>query len=102
MKVDKSIHKTQVIILANTRELIRQIYSVLETFGKHIGVSLVIGESQANIENAQILITVPGFLYNKLTSRKVTLDFSHLKMVVYDEADELLIQKDNQKFFEEF
>lgn len=23
-------------------------------------------------------------------------------MVVYDEADELLIQKDNQKFFEEF
>jgi translation initiation factor 4A len=45
MKVDKTINKTQVIILANTRELIRQIYSVLETFGTHIGVSLVIGES---------------------------------------------------------
>ena len=75
---------------------------MLETFGNHIGVKLVVGESSANIDNAHILITVPGFLYNKLTSRKVTLDFSHLKMVVYDEADELLIQKDNHKFFEEF
>jgi len=75
---------------------------VLETFGNHIGVKLVVGESSANIDDAHILITVPGFLYNKLTSRKVTLDFSHLKMVVYDEADELLIQKDNHKFFEEF
>jgi superfamily II DNA/RNA helicase len=64
---------------------------VLETFGSHIGVTLVIGESQANIDAAHILITVPGFLYNKLTSRKVNLDFSHLKLVVYDEADELLI-----------
>ncbi len=75
---------------------------MLETFGNHIGVKLVVGESSANIDTAHILITVPGFLYNKLTSRKVTLDFSHLKMVVYDEADELLIQKDNHKFFEEF
>jgi superfamily II DNA/RNA helicase len=52
MKVDKAIKKTQVIILANTRELIRQIHSVLETFGKSFGVSLVIGEQKAQIESA--------------------------------------------------
>ena len=95
MKVDRTINKTQVIILANTRELIRQIYSVLETFSKSYSVTLVIGESKADIESAQILITAPGFLKNKLIDRKKTLDLTHLKMIVYDEADELFIQKDN-------
>ena len=91
MKVDKAVKKTQVIILANTRELIRQIHSVLETFASGFGVSIVIGESKANIEGAQVLITVPGFLKNKLIERKKSLDLSELKMVVYDEADELFI-----------
>lgn len=44
MKVDKTLAKTQVIILANTRELIRQIFQVLETFNSSFGVTLVVGE----------------------------------------------------------
>lgn len=42
---------------------------------------------------------MPGFLKNKLIDRKKSLDLSELKMVVYDEADELFIQKDNHACF---
>lgn len=59
--------------------------------GKATNISILIGEKEAKIENAQILITVPGFLKNKLNDRKHSLDLSELKMVVYDEADELFI-----------
>ena len=99
MKVDKLNPKIQVIILANTRELIRQIYSVLEIFNSSYGVTIIVGETKADIDKSQILITVPGYLKNKLTDRKKTLDLSSLKMVVYDEADELFIQKDNHECY---
>lgn len=63
-------------------------------------MTLVVGESKAeNIETSQILITVPGYLKNKLIDRKRMLDLSALKMIVYDEADELFIQKDNHECF---
>lgn len=51
MKVDKSLNKVQVIILANTRELIRQIYQVMEIIGSETGIKLMIGEAGAKIEN---------------------------------------------------
>ena len=90
---------TRPIILAITRELIRQIQSVLQTFATNYGVSLVIGETKSNIDSAQVLITVPGYLKNKLIDRKKSLDLSELKMIVYDEADELFSQKDNHECF---
>ena len=99
MKIDKTIPKVQVIILANTRELIRQIYGVLETFNSSLGVTLVLGETKADITKAQILITVPGYLKNKLNDRKFPIDLSQLKLIVYDEADELFNQKDNHECF---
>ena len=79
------------IILANTRELIRQIYQVMQIIGQNAGINMSIGEAGTKLENVQILITVPGFLKNKMIDRKFTLDLSELKMVVYDEADELFI-----------
>ena len=66
MKVDTSINKPQVIILANTRELIRQTYDVLNTLASETSVKLSLGEA-GNVDlTAHILITVPGYLKNKL------------------------------------
>lgn len=89
MKIDKTIPKVQVIILANTRELIRQIYGVLETFNSSSGVTHVLGETKDDITKAQILITAPGYLKNKLNNRKLPINLSQLKLIVYDKADEL-------------
>lgn len=46
-----------------------------------------------------ILITVPGYLKNRLSARSCNLDLSELKMMVYDEADELFIQTSNHECF---
>ena len=54
-------------------------------------IQICLGEQGATNLNAHILITVPGYLKNKLTGRKVDLDLSALQAIVYDEADELFM-----------
>ena len=54
-------------------------------------IKLLLGESSLKDFEGHIMITVPGYLKNKLTGRKA-LDMSALKMIVYDEADELFLQ----------
>ena len=63
-------------------------------------IQICLGEQGAANLNAHILITVPGYLKNKLTGRKIDLDLSALQAVVYDEADELFMQHNNHSCFE--
>ena len=58
----------------------------------------VLGE-RGQTEQGHILVTVPGYLKNKLVERQTKLDLSLLKMVVYDEADELFEQASNHECF---
>ena len=69
---------------------------VLEVMAKETKVKIVLGESSAKkLESGHILVTVPGYLFNRvLKARKITLDLSALKMIVIDEADEILTQRD--------
>jgi len=91
MKIDLDNPKIQVVILANTRELIRQIYQVGSKIGSESKINIVLGEPSAKLEGAQILVTTPGFLKQRVNNRSGALDLSALKMIVYDEADELFI-----------
>ena len=100
MRVDLAVNKTQVIILANTRELIRQTHEIMKVLASETKIQICLGEQGATNLNAHILITVPGYLKNKLTGRKVDLDLSALQAVVYDEADELFMQHNNHNCFE--
>jgi superfamily II DNA/RNA helicase len=50
---------------------------------------LIIGESNTKVVGGHILVTTPGFIKSKITKKGAALDLSALKMVVYDEADEL-------------
>jgi len=61
---------------------------------KGLGVNVSIGDTAGHI-----LITSLNYLKNLLDgmgrrqkSKSFNLDFSHLKMVIFDEADELFIQ----------
>jgi superfamily II DNA/RNA helicase len=89
-----------VLILANTRELIRQIYGVLEVLSKETQIKLILGETGAKLKGGHILITVPGYIEKKLEHKKCDLDLEALKMLVFDEADELLLQDNNASCFE--
>jgi len=53
------------------------------------GIKISLGEAGTVDLNAHIIVTVPGYLKNKLSARKVEMDLSDIKVIVYDEADEL-------------
>ena len=103
LKVDPTVDRIQVLIMANTRELIRQIQGVLGAICKHTKVKLLLGESGATIAGGHILVTTPGFIKQKLgggRGDKGGLDLGAVKMIVYDEADELFMQESNLVCFE--
>jgi len=62
----------------------------LEAMGKGMGVKMIFGESKAKMDG-HILITNPGYLSQKLKAKHCDVDLSKLKMIILDEADELLI-----------
>eukprot|EP00347_Sterkiella_histriomuscorum_P021753 403332884 len=96
LRVNPNIQETQVIIFANTRELIRQIKGVLDRLATKMNISIEIGEGSI-IKKAQILITSPNYFTNKLAGRGSNLDFRHVTMVVFDEADEIFKQENNRE-----
>jgi superfamily II DNA/RNA helicase len=87
MRVDVNDPKIQVIIMANTRELIRQVADVIEVVSKKTGVTVCIGEKETKTF-AHIMVTVPAWIAN-MSGGRSPLDFSSLKMCIFDEADEI-------------
>ena len=98
MRIDPSVLKVQVIILAYSRELIRQITQAIEVMASETQIRAVIGEKGLQ-ESGHILVTVPGYLKNRLSARQINLDLTALKMIIYDEADELFVQQTNHECF---
>lgn len=95
-RIKKESSSTQVIIMAPTRELSRQIYDVLSDFSKLLNVDSVgvIGgrtienQIQKLKRNPHVIIGTPGRLLDHV--RRRTLDLSHVKFVILDEADQML------------
>ena len=71
----------------------------MQVISSQTQIKLMLGDSNLKDYSGHILVTVPGFLKNKLSGRK-PLDLSALKMIVYDEADELFIQQSNHEGFQ--
>lgn len=95
--IDASMRKTQALVLCPTRELCLQISRDLENFSSlmpSVRITAVYGG--ANIETQirqlnegpQIIVATPGRLNDMIRRKKV--DFSMVKWVVLDEADEML------------
>lgn len=95
--VDIKNKKTQVLILAPTRELATQITDELRKYTKYLeGLKLLTVYGGQSIEKqiiplrkgVQIVIGTPGRIMDHM--RKKTLKLSNVNMVVLDEADEML------------
>ncbi|MBN3534629.1 DEAD/DEAH box helicase [Mycoplasma procyoni] len=101
-KTDVESKKIQHLILAPTRELAAQIFDQFERIGKkHFGikVGLILGgvsydrQRQTIKDKPHILIATPGRLNDLMDSennKNIKIDFSELKSLTLDEADELL------------
>ncbi len=94
--IDTSLDKVQIVILCPTRELAMQgagEIKKLSRFTESIRVADVYGGAAMDrqivkLRRANIVIGTPGRVMDHM--RRKTLKLSHVKMVVLDEADEML------------
>ena len=96
-KIDVSLRKPQLMVLAPTRELAMQVAEAIESFGKNMKglrvATLYGGQSygpqfQQLERGAQVVVGTPGRLMDHL--RRKSLKLGDLKVCVLDEADEML------------
>ena len=95
--LDPTDTSTQALILAPTRELGRQIAGQFELFSKYLpkinvlavyGGTSIQNQIKALKKPQHIVIATPGRLVDLIQRKKIHLD--EIKMVVLDEADEML------------
>lgn len=95
-QVDTGLAATQALVLAPTRELANQVAGEIIAMGRHRGVRCLpiyggVGYT-AQLEGlkagAHVVVGTPGRILDHLGSGRLGLD--HVKVLVLDEADELL------------
>ncbi|CAF1217073.1 unnamed protein product [Rotaria magnacalcarata] len=95
-RIDLQSKECQALILAPTRELAQQIQKVVLAIGDYMGVTCLAciggGSVQEDIRRLQsgvnIVVGTPGRVYDMLD--RSALRSKHIKMLVLDEADEML------------
>ena len=94
--MDTESNTNQVLIMSHTRELSQQIFNVIKNISKYmkVNINLSVGGVSIgdNIESLrkkpQIIIGTPGRVLDMIHKRYINV--STLKMLILDEADELL------------
>ena len=94
--MDPTLMKPQVMILAPTQELAKQIYNVAKALGTYLPISCYsatggspIRDDVKAIENgAQFIVGTPGRIFD-LINRRV-LHTEHIRCLIMDEADQML------------
>ncbi|MBW2316280.1 MAG: DEAD/DEAH box helicase, partial [Deltaproteobacteria bacterium] len=94
--VDPDLPETQALVMLPTRELAIQVAQEIMVLGKHRGVNCLpvyggVGytEQLEGIEKgAHVVVGTPGRILDHLGSKR--MHFDHVKMLILDEADELL------------
>lgn len=95
-KINAGKKYCQALILAPTRELARQVYTVLEDLTKGTDIRTAViyggvrygGQIKDLKDGAQIVVGTPGRILDHVY--KGTLTLMNLRMLVFDEADEML------------
>jgi translation initiation factor 4A len=103
-RVNSNLNETQGLIICHSRELVQQIFNIAKEIfkGLNISIAMHIGgiKKEYNRNNIltnsykeQVIICTPGRLNDLLGNdgkKKQLLNLNNLKMLILDEADELL------------
>ena len=94
--IEKDKEELQVVIISNVRELAEQSYNVISNLNNFLNykIKLLIGGNMLetnDLNKNHIIICTPGKLISMINSNKLSLN--KLKMLVIDEADEMLDDK---------
>jgi ATP-dependent RNA helicase DeaD len=96
-RIDPQLKKTQVLVLAPTRELAIQVAEAFQTYGSKLKGFHVLpiyggtdfrGQIRGLERGAQVIVGTPGRVMDHL--RRGTLKLNALQTIVLDEADEML------------
>lgn len=101
--INPDLKDTQAIVLANTRELADQIDSVIRNLGSYLKINVCLSISgnpvEKNIEalrkRPHIVVGTPGRIHDMINRR--ALRTKSVKIIVIDEADEMLKKRFNRK-----
>jgi len=96
--IDVKLKQTQAIVLSPTRELAEQTFNVMKELASYTDISFcrVVGGTRVSEcvddlrKDPQVIVGTPGRIIDMLQKRHIYTD--KLKMVVIDEADEMLSQ----------
>lgn len=95
-KIDKDLKKIQALCICPTRELAQQIESVIKSLAQFtdISIGVVISGTPFAVVTDQVVIGTPGklsdFVKKKDINKNPLMDLSHLKILIVDEADEII------------
>ncbi|ESQ45177.1 hypothetical protein EUTSA_v10010317mg [Eutrema salsugineum] len=96
-RVDPNLREPQALCICPTRELANQNVEVLQKMGKFTGIAVEVAvpERTRGVSNmrrdavsAQVVIGTPGTIKKWIAFKKLGLN--HLKILVFDEADQML------------
>ena len=95
-RVDVESRATQALVMLPTRELANQVAKEIKTLGKHRGVEVLavyggVGygpQIEALESGVHVIVGTPGRILDHLGNGRI--DFSNLRVLVLDEADEML------------
>lgn len=95
-RIDIGVRETQALILAPTRELAQQTQSVILALGDYMNVQAhaciggtKVGEDVKKLDHGQhVIVGTPGRVFDMIRRRNLRTD--HIRMLVLDEADEML------------
>lgn len=94
--IDDTLNESQGLILAHTRELALQISSVVKSLSQYMNISINLSVGGVSVKNnieelvkkPHIVIGTPGRVLDMIN--KKALDTKKLKLLIIDEADEML------------
>ncbi|KAI8927657.1 DEAD-domain-containing protein [Entophlyctis helioformis] len=104
--VDTAVRETQALILSPTRELATQIQSVVLALGDYMNIQChaciggtSVGEDIRKLEHGQHIVSgTPGRVFDMIKRR--CLRTSRVKMLILDEADEMLSQGFKEQIYD--
>jgi superfamily II DNA/RNA helicase len=107
-RIDKSIDKPQILVLAPNRELASQIYGVCCSLGDYMGIkkALIMGGTKVDDnfkkldEGAQFIVGTPGRVFDMI--KRYALLTDKIKSFLMDEADEMLSRGFKDQIYEIF
>jgi len=97
-RIDTSVKQTQLIVLSPTRELAEQTFNVMKELSSYTDISFckVVGGTRVSDcisdlkSDPHVIVGTPGRIIDMISKRHIFTD--KLKMIVIDEADEMLSQ----------